>query len=127
MEITINEFPFVSQLPKREKSRYEIFWERLQRTKAELDKHGPCWPVAIAASVLGVSKQRIHQLMDAGQLVRVDVEGHPYIPEESIFEFARTERKAGRPCGPESLGQAVKLVVKGAAQTYRDLKAERKK
>lgn len=91
------DFPFVAELPKRERSRLATVWERLAELRQVSAQHGQLVPPRLAAKLLGVSSQRIDQLVQAGKLMRVDVDGHPLLTENSIIALAKTERKAGRP------------------------------
>jgi len=43
-------------------------------------------PPALAAAVLGVSRQRIHQLANNGQLAAVRVHGKLYVSRASVLE-----------------------------------------
>lgn len=96
-EAEVMEFPFVAAMPKREKSKLAKLWDRMQEVGRVQDRVGPIMPVAFAAGLLDISTQRCHQLMQAGQLERVEIEGHPFISQRSIVELAQAERKAGRP------------------------------
>lgn len=91
------EFPFVERLPKREKSRLQKAWDLFQEAKAAQDKHGFLVPERLAAKVAGVSQQRISQLRQAGVLLTVDIDEHPFITEDSLVEWMKSERKRGRP------------------------------
>jgi hypothetical protein len=54
-------------------------------------------PIAFAAKIAGVSRQRIDDLVERGQVERVVLNGHPFVTEESFIAWAKSERKAGRP------------------------------
>lgn len=96
-EATAIELPFMADLPKREKSRLQVANAMLNEIKRVTNDHGVMVPLMLAAHVLGVSKQRIIQLMDAGILMRVEVENYVYVTENSLVAYAKSERKAGRP------------------------------
>ena len=91
------EFPFVEELPKREKSRWAKVRDAWENFKSISDQHGGVVPVQIAAELGGVSHQRILQLLESGSLVRVELKGHVYVGENSFIEWAKSERKTGRP------------------------------
>ena len=91
------EFPFVEELPKREKSRLQKLWDHFTEVKAITAQKGLLVPVRFAANLVGVSQQRVDQLCDNGSLERVYVDGHPFVTENSLIEWAKSERKAGRP------------------------------
>lgn len=50
-----------------------------------------------AAERLGVSRQRIGQLIDSGRLKAVEVAGRPVISERELARFGAIARKGGRP------------------------------
>jgi hypothetical protein len=54
-------------------------------------------PVTFCSALLGVSRQRVYQLMDEGRMERVEVHGQTFITEESLIAWARAEHKNGRP------------------------------
>jgi hypothetical protein len=91
------EFPFVAELPKREKSKVATLWDAFQEASRIVEERGMCVPPIVAAKLLGVSKQRVGQIMDDGRLETVDVCGHRMILEDSLVEFCKSERKNGRP------------------------------
>lgn len=117
----VNEFPFVSELPKREKSRLQQFWDRFKEIKALAEQKGIMVPPFVAAELLGISRQRVHELMQDGRLERVEWRGQVFITEHDLVEYASAERKAGRPCGPTTVGQAAVAAVKSSQATRKEL------
>lgn len=96
-EATANEFPFVEALPKREKSKVLKAVDQL-KDFAELSKqHGTLVPLFMVQAVLGVSKQRVYKFVTDGRLPTVMFQGHHFVTEDAIVEFAKKERKNGRP------------------------------
>lgn len=95
-EIEADEFEFVKEVPKREKSRLRKIWDHFVDIKAVVSEHGMIIPVKLAADIAGVSRQRIHQLFEQGLLERVEFHGHPFVAEKSFVAWARSERVAGR-------------------------------
>jgi hypothetical protein len=93
----LSEFPFVKSLPKREKGKLAKLWEHLDEIAAVEQREGKLIQVSFASALLNVCRQRVHQLMDSGQLKRIEVNGHPFVTVRSVAEFCETERKAGRP------------------------------
>jgi hypothetical protein len=91
------DFPFVEQLPKREQSRWAKSWSLFESAKAATAEHGFLMPVALAAKLLGVGKQRVHDIVADGRLVRVELDGHVFITSNSVVAFLKVERKNGRP------------------------------
>lgn len=107
----IEEFPFVAEMPKRAKSKLATRWEVFERMQAIVEVEGLLVPPVLAGKLLGVSKQRVDELMKVGRLKRVDWEGHPFVTENSLHEYARSERKGGRPPKVRTVAQVVKLAV----------------
>lgn len=91
------EFSFMADLPVREKSRVVKVWEQFQKLKQIERERGSIVSPGFAAKLLDVSKQRVSQLLQRGRLERVDVDGHPFVTEASIVQYAKEERKGGRP------------------------------
>jgi hypothetical protein len=56
--------------------------------------------------VLGVSRQRVNQLIETGQLESIQFAGHHYITKESLVAYANSERKAGRPLKADTMTKA---------------------
>lgn len=99
-EVAVNlesEFPFMAGLPKREKTRLQKVMEHFREIKAISEKKGMLVPARLAARILDVSAARVNDLMKSGTLERVEVNEHPFVTEESLIEYAASERKAGRP------------------------------
>jgi len=115
-ETMASEFPFVEQLPKREKSRLLKLWDHFAEARALTKEHGMLVPVQLAASLAGVSNQRIHQLMEADQLKRVELNGHPFVTENSFVVWAQSERKNGRPFKDLAKGETWKLAKQIATE-----------
>lgn len=122
----VNEFPFVAELPKREKSRLQLFWDRFKEVQALVDRKGTIVPPVVAAELLGISRQRVHELMQGGRLERVEWRGQVFVTEHDLVEFASAERKSGRPFGPTTVGQAAIAAVKSGQAFSRDLKKSSK-
>lgn len=96
-EAQVAEFPFVAELPKREKGKLAKAWDQWLAVKAVVAERGPLIPASFAAKLLNISHQRVSQLADSGKLQRVDIGGSFWITEASLVELAKGERKAGRP------------------------------
>jgi len=97
------DFPFVAEMPKRERSKVETLWDRFHRLKAITDEKGMLLPVVFCAKLLGVSRQRVYALLDEGRMERVDLDGQIFITEESFIAWCRAEHKQGRPTKAEAL------------------------
>lgn len=96
-EATANDFPFVDELPKREKKKVLNVWDQLAEMRKVIDEKGVLIPPVMVAKLLGLTRQRIYQFMQEGRFETVEFNGQMFITENSIVEFAKTERKTGRP------------------------------
>jgi len=97
-EIAIAEFPFVQELPKREKGKLQTLWDRYAELRNLSEEHGMLIPCAFAAELAGVSRQRIFNLCEQGDLVSVNIGPRQrFITEASFVKWATGERKNGRP------------------------------
>lgn len=103
MEQAIAEFPFVERLPKREKSRLGKLWDAFSQFKALTEKHGTIIPIPLAAEMAGVSRQCIENYVARGRLAAVELNGRFYVLEDSFIEYAKSERKPGRPLKSPSM------------------------
>jgi len=109
----IAEFPFVEAMPKREKSRLARVWEQFQLVREAVRIHGALIPQSYAKTLLDLSKQRVHQLVNEGKLTSIDLGGVRYVTEKSILAWAEAEHKTGRPVKVPS----TKTILKGAWET----------
>lgn len=91
------EFPFVEGLPVREKSRIGKAWDIVVHMREAQAQHGLLIPERLAARLAGVSWQRIEQLSKAERLKCVRIDGHPFITEDSLVAWLKSDRKTGRP------------------------------
>lgn len=113
MDIAAKEFPFVEALPKREAKRALTLWEAFKEFLARCEEHGPLIQPSLAAELLGVSKQRVGQLMDDGRFQIIeDPRGTRLITGKSFVDFCHQERKSGRPTKLDT-GSTVDLVRSG--------------
>jgi len=96
-ETVLPEFPFVKELPKREKGKLAKLWDHLAELAEVEQRKGKLIQVSFAADLMSVTRSRVHQLMDVGKLEKVDVNGHPFVTVQSVAAYCETERKAGRP------------------------------
>jgi len=91
------EFPFVAALPKREKSKLAKLWDTFKELHEVAKEKGMFVPPHVAASLLGVSRQRVHVLLNEGRIETVQVAGERYVLEDSLVAFCKLERASGRP------------------------------
>lgn len=113
-EATMSEFPFVVELPKRERSKVRDIWQAFREFSKETEAKGGPVPVTLAAKLLGISRQRVWFLMQEGKLERVTFEDHAFVTGDSIVAMAKTERKAGRPVKDLGAREVWKASLAGA-------------
>lgn len=107
-EISVSEFPFVAELPKRAKGKLQTLWDAYSELSKLTEEHGMLIPCSFAAELAGVSRQRIHRLCEQGDLVTVNIGPRQrFITEASFVEWAKSERKAGRPFKAPSLKESM--------------------
>jgi len=117
------EFPFTADMPKREKSKLVKCWELLQRMKAVSATEGSLVPLMMGAKLLGLSRSRVDDVVRDGRLKRVEIDGHVFLTENSIVEFAQVERKSGRPPKiPATLPEMWKLSKEHAQEVLKESK-----
>lgn len=115
------EFPFVEELPKREKSKLRKVWDELEALRQVSAEKGQLLPVQFVSELASVSRQRVHELMTEGRLERVEVNGRPFVTESSLLAWVKTERKAGRPPKtPEGTVDAAKRAVRYAVGALKE-------
>lgn len=105
----VAEFPFVEGLPKRERSRLGLVWDRFQEFSKAAEGKGVLLPARLAAEIIGVSRQRVQELMELGRLEVLELSGERFVTEESVVAYAKSERKAGRSVKLEADAQTVGL------------------
>jgi predicted DNA-binding transcriptional regulator AlpA len=105
-EAQLVEFPFMAEMPKRERSKMGTLWDRFTQLKEITEKKGMLLPVVFCSKLLGVSRQRVYDLLKEGRMERVEVEGQMYITEESFVAWCKAEHKAGRPVRALSLSES---------------------
>lgn len=86
-------FPWLASGAKTERSAMRQYLELTA-------EHGPLVTAALAAETLGVSRQRVHQLVNEDRIATVRVAGHRMIPAASLNLFMSEER--GRSIQPKN-------------------------
>lgn len=83
----------VSKPPRK----YSERWNRseMERFKKLSREHNGLTPPAFAALILGVSRQRVHQLMTIGRLTSHDIHGRVWLAVDEVEMFATLERSSG--------------------------------
>ncbi len=69
----------------------------IQRFRDLSAKHDGLTSPWFARVAMGVSKQRVYQLMEAGRLPFYEILGKPFIACDVLERFAKIERRTGRP------------------------------
>lgn len=111
-EAEVLEFPAFAELPKREKSKLQKIWDAFEELSKATDEKGLLVQQSIVARLLDVSPQRVSELVKLGRLETHVFNGVPLVTERSLVDFAKSERKAGRPCIPETARGALKRAFK---------------
>ena len=119
--VDLAEFPFVVDMPKRERSRLRTVWDTFLEAKALTEEKGMLIPISLAASLGGVSRSRVYQLCDAGSLERVEFGKNCFVTESSFMTWVQSERKAGRPFKhlPEGYVAVAKMALSSAKEDRR--------
>jgi hypothetical protein len=78
-------------------AKVEGFLQRVRDLQAIQNEIGGIVPQTLAAVALGISTQRVHQLLHTGQLEPVLVCETPYVSMRSLAQFVNGDRKNGRP------------------------------
>lgn len=115
-EAAVTEFPFVAALPKREQSKIGSLWDRLKECEAAVKAHGMLLPQRYVADLLGVTPQRINQLVNEGRLLSVDIGGVRLVSEDSVVAWAKVAHTCGDRIKP-SVGRTFKNAFKKSVKT----------
>jgi hypothetical protein len=78
------DFPFVEELPKRERSKIATLWDRFHELRAITEEKGMLLPIPFCAALLGISRQRVDQLTRDGRLERVELDQAVFVTEKSL-------------------------------------------
>ena len=98
MDVTVEQFEMFPEMPtvpllKRTKN----IWEQLNELKELTEKHGQLVPIAMAAELLDLSRQRVFQLIDDGTFTPTEWRGQRWLTENDLRSFIELERNSGRP------------------------------
>lgn len=108
------DFPFVAALPKAErKSRLAAVADMVSEVERVYARCGPILPQSAVASILGVSRARVGQLVEEGRLESAVVSGRRYVLVRSLTTFQK-----GLPGRPKklSMAESFKLAVKAGRE-----------
>lgn len=61
------------------------------------ERAGLLLPVSLAGKILGVSRGRVHQLMDGDVLEKVCIDGNVFVSERSVLARFQAPKLNGRP------------------------------
>jgi hypothetical protein len=103
-----------SELPERKvkKSVFDFF-----RNLREINqREGGLVPYAGAATILGVSKQRIHDLVNEGTLRPVELFGKKWLSANELESFVKLQRQSGRPWKEPSIKDQWRAAMEGAKE-----------
>jgi len=115
-DIAVSEFPFVADLPKREKGKLQTLWDNYSEVSSLVKEHGMLIPCAYAAELAGVTKQRIHVLCDQERLKSVHLNSLRFVTEASFLEWMRAEHKNGRPFKAPSLKESIAMARRASGK-----------
>jgi hypothetical protein len=105
MEAVIqNELFPVIEAEARKKSALRVFMD-------VIDRHGPLIERAHIPVVLDLSRQRVHQLVEAGRIATIEVQGREFIPMASLEAYLADERKNGRPVRERTMSENFRQVI----------------
>ena len=77
-------------------------------------RDGGLMPFATAAKLLGVSKQRVNDLVAEGTFKPVEFAGKKWLTANQIEEFIKLKREPGRPWHKPSIKEMWKMSREGA-------------
>lgn len=126
-EAAATDFPFVAELPKREKSKLVRVWDHFRELSRISETEGMLIPMSFAAIVLDVCRQRVYQLAEEGRLKVIKVNGHSFVTENSVVDYAASERKAGRPVRRfEGVMDGKQTALGAAVQVFKEVRSKAK-
>lgn len=102
----------VKQVAPKKASKIGRLLERLNEFRKFEAEYGELIPLPVAVGLLGVTKQRVYALIDEGRISSCVFEGHHYVTLDTVFDYAKSERKGGRPPKSEGIKAIVTCVYK---------------
>lgn len=82
-------FGFLESTPKRS-TPFTRVMDAIRELTAATEKHGALIPAAFLEQILGVSKQRVHQILNEDKLVVLTFMGKNYVTEDSLVSYVKT-------------------------------------
>jgi hypothetical protein len=99
---------------KREESRFTKLWKYFQEVRDVVKEKGALLPPVYAADLLGISRQRVHQLVNDGRLESVELRGVRYVTEASLLAWAKSEHSSGDRLTVPGVRDFVKITLDNA-------------
>lgn len=93
---TAVELAFMNEVPKRA-TAFTRMLDSFQLLRDVIATKGLYIPAGFVKDILGVSKQRVHQLINDGRLETVQLNHMHYVTEKSLLEFITAEKKTRGP------------------------------
>lgn len=83
-------------------------------------RDGGLLPFSVAAKLMGISKQRVNQLVAEGTLKPVEFAGKKWLSGNQIEEFIKLKREPGRPWNKPSAKELWKMSREGAEDQLKE-------
>jgi len=96
-------FPVIEE-QSRKRATLRVFMDAVE-------EYGPLLARAHIPVVLDLSKQRVHQLVEAGRIATVRVLDREFVPMASLEAYLADERKNGRPVRERSMSENFREVI----------------
>jgi hypothetical protein len=104
------------ELPKRKVKKGVLEFFRVLRETTR--REGGLVPYAAAAAILGVSKQRVHDLVNEGTLRPIELYGKNWLSANELESFVKLQRLSGRPWKEPSIKEQWRASVEGAKDQF---------
>ena len=95
--------PWLFDVPATELKRVKNKWEELAEMADKSEEVGGLIPPALAASLLDVSRQRVHNMIERGRINSWMFFGDRYVSAAEVHAFMASERKPGPKPGDRPL------------------------
>ena len=106
---SVTEFPFVASLPAAEKKAFRSIAVQWNELKTFIKESGHLVPISMTPKLAGVSRQRIHDLVEENRLVKKTFGCAVFITEESLMAYINSDRTPGRRALPTTLSGQIQL------------------
>ena len=102
------------------KQRLKFFLDQIRAFREMTSRDGGLLPFATAAKLLGVSKQRVNELVAEGTFKPVEFAGKKWLSANQIEEFIKLKREPGRPWNKPSVKEMWKISRDGAQDQVKE-------